>query len=74
MVSGSVVGGALGSAVGSLVGLGMPNAQAQEYEAMIRSGAIVVDVLVTSQAFANQAAQILTGPRAHHVINYQTYL
>lgn len=74
LLSGSVLGGTLGALVGSFLGLGMTSDQAQEYVDMIRAGATVVDVLVTTDTAAEDAAGILTAHGAHHVKRLSTHL
>jgi hypothetical protein len=62
-LAGVVAGGAVGALVGSLVGLGVPTERAQQYEAAVRAGGILVAVRAADEAAADQAATLL---REHH--------
>jgi hypothetical protein len=74
LVGGSVMGGSLGGLVGSFVGLGMLTEQAQEYEELVRSGAVVVDVIVPDAAHAEHATRILNDHGAQRVTSYEKHL
>lgn len=74
IISGSLVGGSLGGLAGSFAGLGMTSDQAQEYEAMVRSGAEVIAVRTANSESAAAAAQILNQHGAHHVVTQHEHL
>jgi hypothetical protein len=73
-LSGAVAGGAVGGLVGSFVGLGIPTDEAKDYEAAVRSGAVIVAVKVADEGAATQVADLLRQQGARSATSYQPAL
>jgi len=68
-LGGAGIGGALGGLVGSLAGLGIPDAQAKEYEQALQQGGTFLAVRVLDKAVA-QAETILRDHGATQTVDY----
>jgi hypothetical protein len=67
---GALTGGALGGLVGSFSGLGIPTEHAQDYEAAVRSGGVVVALRVADRESEERASEILRRHGARQVAGY----
>ena len=70
VISGALVGGTLGGLVGSFTGLGIPTERAQEYEATVRKGGIVVVINVPDRSADDQVTSLLRRHGAREVASY----
>jgi hypothetical protein len=73
-LSGTVAGGAVGALVGSLAGLGVPKDRAEQYEAAIRAGGLLVAVKARDDVAATHVADVLRQHNARDVDSYQPAL
>ena len=73
-LAGTVAGGAVGALVGSLAGLGVPKEQAEQYEAAVRAGGILVAVRADDEAEAGQASDLLRQHNARDVNSFRPSL
>lgn len=58
MFTGAAAGAAIGGMMGGLVGLGIPETEAQRYDALIRQGRMLISVHVATPGQARRAKQI----------------
>jgi tetrahydromethanopterin S-methyltransferase subunit C len=70
VISGALVGGTLGGLVGSFTGLGIPTERAQEYEATVRKGGIVVAINVPDRSADDQVTGLLRHHGAREIASY----
>jgi hypothetical protein len=67
---GALTGSALGGLVGSFTGLGIPTEHAQDYEAAVRSGGVVVALRAVDREQEERANDILRRHGARQVAGY----
>lgn len=73
-IVGALVGGAVGGLAGSFAGLGVPDQQAQDYEAAVRAGATLVTVRALGPDATAQAERLLKQSGARQVTSFMQVL
>jgi len=73
-LAGAVGGAATGGFIGSFLGLDVPTARAEHYEARVREGGVFVAVRTPDAAEAARARDVLAGVGAQDVADYQAGL
>lgn len=73
-LAGAAVGGAAGGLLGSFLGLGIPEAEAREYEAAVRQGGVFLSVATGSAEEAERVQAQLAAHGARAVNSYNPSL